>query len=269
MTEAPAEAAHLSRPADACGTGVLVLAGSSGRVERQRADLLARHGALALSIRWFGGPGQRPAPHEVPLETFTEALDRMAPECDRLAVVGVSFGAEAALLTASYDSRVSAVVACSPTSVVWGGYAEGRWSSHWTRGGQPLVHVPFVEGWEPDSDPPAYRGLYERSLHADPARSAAAAIPVERIRGDVVLVAGGDDQVWPSLDFARRIERRRAGQGLNTTVVSHPDAGHRTTLPGESPPAAGQRMARGGTPEADATLGAAAWPTVRRVLRLR
>src|SRR3954469_22450021 len=34
---------------------VLVLAGSSGRVDADRARLLARHGAVAMSIRWFGG----------------------------------------------------------------------------------------------------------------------------------------------------------------------------------------------------------------------
>ena len=247
---------------------MLVLAGSSGRVDRDRADLLARHGALALSIRWFGGPGQRPAPHEVPLETFVEALDLLAPECDRLAILGTSFGAEAALLTASYDDRVDAVVALAPTSVVWGGYAEERWSSHWTVAGEPLAYVPFVPDWQPDDDPPAYRGLYERSLSAEPHRTAAATIPADRIRGDVVLVAGEDDQVWPSLHCARRIERRRASHRLPTAVVSHPDAGHRTTLPGETQPTAGQRMARGGTPEADAALGVAAWPEIRGALRL-
>lgn len=61
-----AEDWHRALPDEHCGTGVLVLAGSSARVERDRAALLARHGAVSLSIRWFGGAGQRPAPHEVP-----------------------------------------------------------------------------------------------------------------------------------------------------------------------------------------------------------
>jgi hypothetical protein len=37
------------------GTAALVVAGSSGRVDSARAELLARHGAVAESIRWFGG----------------------------------------------------------------------------------------------------------------------------------------------------------------------------------------------------------------------
>lgn len=29
-----------------------------------------------------------PGPHDVPLELFVDALDRLAPECDRLALAG-------------------------------------------------------------------------------------------------------------------------------------------------------------------------------------
>ena len=43
------------------GTGVLVLSGSSGRVETERATVLAGVGATALTYRWFGcaGPAAR------------------------------------------------------------------------------------------------------------------------------------------------------------------------------------------------------------------
>jgi dienelactone hydrolase len=119
----------------------------------------------------------------------------------------------------------------------------------------------------PDTEPPSFRSLYASSLLRFPDDAAAARIRVEEIPGDVLLVAGGDDQVWPSVDFARSIERDRAAAGLRTTVVTHPDAGHRLLLPGEAPAAGGIRMARGGTPEADAALGAAAWPEVLRMLK--
>jgi len=89
---------------------------------------------------------------------------------------------------------------------------------------------------------------------------------VERFFGDVLLVAGGDDQVWPSLDFARHVEARRAAYGLPTTLVTHPRAGHRVVLPGESVAAGGAPMARGGTESADRELGRLAWPEIRRVL---
>ena len=83
---------HARRPR----TGVLCLAGSSGRVDADRARLVAGLGAVTESIQWFGGPGQQPAPFEVPLELFQHRIEALARECDRIVVVGTSFGAEAA-----------------------------------------------------------------------------------------------------------------------------------------------------------------------------
>jgi uncharacterized protein len=236
-------------------------------MDRDRATLFAQHGAEALTIRWFGGVAQRPAPHEVPLETFFAAVDRLAPHCDWVAVVGSSFGAEAALLTAVHDERVHAVVAVAPSAVVWAGYDGGRCSSHWTLEGEQLPFVPLLADWVPSESPP-YRGLYAASLAANPLRTAAAAIPVERIDRQVVLIAGGDDQVWPSADFAGMVADRRARYGLPSTVIAHSAAGHRIRFPGELPVKGGQSMARGGTPQADAALGRLAWPHVAQALRL-
>ncbi len=263
----------LVTPRHGCGTSVLVLAGSSGRVDADRARQLARHGVTALSIRWFGGPGQQPGPYEVPLETFIEALDQLASTGDRLAVVGTSFGAEAALLTASRDPRVTATVAFTPTPVVWAGVAPGvepgttRQTSHWTWAGVPLPFVPLLEDWTSPVDPPAFRELYQLSRRAHPVEAAGAAIPVERIEGEVVLVAGEDDQVWPGADFAREIAARRAVHGLDSHVFTHLRAGHRTVLPGEPAVRVGMTMARGGSPSADAELGRLSWPTILEVLR--
>ncbi|MGW8481986.1 acyl-CoA thioester hydrolase/BAAT C-terminal domain-containing protein [Microbacterium sp. NPDC055903] len=246
-------------------TGILVLAGSSGRVETERADLLARHGVRAHAIRWFGGEGQRPVPHEVPIEAFFAELDRLREMCDRVAILGTSFGAEAALLTASL-AVTDAAIAIAPTSVVWPGIHEGQWSSHWTIAGEPVPWVPFVSDWVAETDPPEFRQLYARSLAADTETSARAAIPVERIGGELLLVAGGDDRVWPSVTFTERIVARRAAAGLDTNVRTHPDAGHRVPFPGERVPTGGQRMARGGDPTADAELGASAFDALLRIL---
>jgi dienelactone hydrolase len=249
---------------------VLLLAGSSGRVDAGRAAVLARHGATVLAVRWFGGPGQQPGPYDVPLESIVDALDLLAPECDRLALAGTSFGAEAALLVASFDDRVTATVAFAPSAYIWAGYGEGRWTSHWTREGAPLPFVPFRDDWTPDSDPPAYRAWYEESLAAaDPEVVRDATIPVERIGGRVVLVAGGDDQVWPAVNFADAIAARRELHGLATEVVTDPEAGHRTLLPGEAVVDAGQTMQRGGTVVADQALGELAWPSIVSALDLR
>lgn len=253
------------QPLEPCGTAVLTLAGSSGRIDTERAQLLALHGVLAMSLRWFGGEGQQPKPWHIPLETFFTALDRLAPECDRLVVMGTSFGAEAALLTAAHYSGVDAAIGFSPSSVVWG---HTNRKSHWTLNGVELPFVPLNEEWKPFDDRPAVVGWYRRSLEEEAWSSSSAVIPVELIP-EVVLVAGGDDQVWPSIDFAASIAERRSQYGLPTTVVSSPSAGHRTVLPGETAANGGILMARGGSAETDKALGDKAWPLLADCLRLR
>lgn len=223
-----------------------------------------------MALRWFGGPGQPPAPCEVPLETFTGAIDLLAAECRRIVVLGLSYGAEAALLTAVRDPRVDAVVALSPTDVVWEGHRhqdDAPARSKWSWEGQPLPFVPMDRTWSPAGEPVAFTPWYRASrAAATEGVLAAARIPVEQINGEVLLVAGGDDQVWPSLDHARRIESGRSPAGLATTLVTDPAAGHQVVLPGE--PVGGQRRsyAVGGGPEGARGLGERAWPAIRRVL---
>lgn len=248
-----------------------MLAGSSGRVARERAALLARHGALAASMQWFGGPGMQPGPWEVPIESFMSALDVLEPEVDRLAIVGVSFGAEAALVTGMLDERADRVAAFAPSSVVWAAYDEvnEQRTSKWTHRQELLPCLPVVRPeTKPTDGPPSHRATYEHSLAVADARQIdRATISVERIR-HVLLVSGGDDQVWPASTFAQAIIRRRRAHGLDTTHVSLQDAGHRTLLPTEHPPTGGRNMLRGGTPATDAELGRLAWPHVCELLKL-
>jgi len=90
------------KPAEQTGWGVVVLAGSSGRVDVARATLFAGLGAVCIALRYFGGERQPPGICEVPLDLFTRATDRLIEEgCERVAYVGTSKGAEAALLSAS------------------------------------------------------------------------------------------------------------------------------------------------------------------------
>lgn len=244
-------------------------AGARG-VERARglgrAEVLAGTGAIAESVRWFGGRGQSPGPYDVPLELFLSRVSSLAREADRVVVVGTSFGSEAALLTGAHSPDVDAVVAFAPSDVAWAGVRpDGGVTSHWTLGDRHLPYVPLADDWESPDDPPAFVELYAESRHRSPQAVAAAALPVERIP-HVVLVAGGDDRVWPSLAMSRAIESRRAERGLSTVLVTDPAAGHRTLLPGEEPVTGGVLMRRGGTTSADRRLGAEAWPHIAALL---
>ncbi|MEO5666267.1 MAG: acyl-CoA thioester hydrolase/BAAT C-terminal domain-containing protein, partial [Nocardioides sp.] len=98
--------------------------------------------------------------------------------------------------------------------------------------------------------------VHQASLEHNQAQIAAATIPVENIRGRVLVAAGGADRVWPSMLFAKQIADRRAKAGLETTKVLHAQAGHRAVLPGEEPAPLRADLPRGGTPSANAEHGA-------------
>jgi len=255
---------YLAEPAGGSRVGVLVLSGSSGRVESERCDVLADAGAVALSYRWFGEAIDR-----IPLESFEPALDELRGRCDRVSLLGFSKGAEAALLLGGLHPDLAAVVAGAPSDLVWAALTDERPPrSSWTLGGEELPFVPYDDTWEPDTDPPAWAGVYRQSeltyAHAVPA----ARIPVERITAEVLRLVGGDDRVWPSSEFAARIVRRRADAGLVTSLVVHPRAGHRMILPGETVADGGARIDRGGSTDLDAGAGRQAWPELLRVLGL-
>jgi hypothetical protein len=259
------------------GAGVVVLSGSSGRIEYERCRLFARAGVSAMSVRWFGGPGQPPGICEIPLETVAAATTLLRGRgARRVSVLGVSKSAEAALLLSTFSDCADAVIALAPTSVVWANVGPGlderdrpRRSS-WTWRGRPLPFVPYDESWtqsEPDGAPVSVLGWYERSLAVFADRLPAAAIPVERTAAELVLVAGGADRMWPSLRFARELADRHAATGRTAKLISRPDAGHRTVFPGEAAPPRSTRFDHGGSAEADALLGAAAWPSVLAAVR--
>ncbi len=152
------------------GWGVLVLNGSSGRLDEHTARLFAGAGAVAFAQRWFGQPGLPAEIRDVPLELFREGVDLLLSKgCSRIALTGRSRGAEAALLAATNDERAKLVVAVSPSSVAWAGTGtDGRPS--WTLGGRAIPFVSYDLSWwnEPHQGLVEYREYHERSLRMNP-----------------------------------------------------------------------------------------------------
>jgi dienelactone hydrolase len=147
--------------------------------------------------------------------------------------------------------------------------------SSWTWRGEPLPFVPRDPrpAAEFTDDGLRLTPIFVAAL-ANQAAVDAATIPVENIRGPVLLLSGGDDQMWPSSLMAERVVARAvsAGRGDMVHHVSYPDAGHRllglsptfTAMPGfDEPP----RFDFGGTPEADAAAATDAWPRIATFLR--
>ncbi|MDQ7029674.1 MAG: acyl-CoA thioesterase/bile acid-CoA:amino acid N-acyltransferase family protein [Ardenticatenia bacterium] len=211
-------------PGDSPFPAVLVLGGSEGDIPRIWPAWWASHGVAALGLAYFGVEPLPPNLVHIPLERFLRAVDwlrdRPAVDAERVFVWGVSRGSEAALLTAAYHPGVAGVIAVSPSSVVWSGldFSQGPRSA-WTYRGRPLPFLTTALSLDylrmGLGIPVALRDEFERGLRK---ATEEVFIPVERVRGPVLLIAGTDDRLWPSDVFVRQMEERLAARGFSHPV---------------------------------------------------
>src|SRR5690606_1913444 len=104
--------------------------------------------------------------------------------------------------------------------------------------GQPLRHIwqeNAAASWAPYDEglPPRRNSLAMMTALGDPVACARARIPVERIRGPVLLISGGDDGAWPSDLYALMVANALAAAGHQPPVVwrNWPVAGHSILFP--------------------------------------
>ncbi len=268
---------------------VLVLAGSGGGTHEQRAALYAAHGYAALALGYFKSPGRPDHIDDTPLEYFETALqwmrDRLAPRDGFVAVSGVSRGGELVLLLAShFPALVSAVVAYVPSAVVHGTLRAGhpdkpRDATAWTWRGEALPNVwrdnPDADWHAFDHPPEPGQPVRQAPAFHTPLRNtqavARARIPVERIRGPVLLISGTDDGFWPSTLYSDQVAEtlRQRGDGAHVEHFRGEGAGHAIGLPqlpatqiAKPHPVAGLLLDGGGTALANARASAASWTRV-------
>lgn len=168
---------------------------------------LQAQGWSVLHLSYFRAPGQPQALENVPLEGFDHALAWLAsqPGVDpkRMAILGESKGAEAALLVAARDPEIVAVVAGMPSSVVWPGIdwtGQRPPGASWSLGGKPLPYLSYGR-----SDPSmGMRGVYDSGLATLP-RHPDARIPIQRSPAPLLLVCGEADSLWLSCQMADQL----------------------------------------------------------------
>ena len=262
---------------------VIVVGGSGGGLDWDKAAVLASHGFATLALAYFGIEPLPPTLNEIPLEYFEGAIAwlRRQTEVDssRLAVLGNSKGGELALLLGATFPEIRAVIAVVPSGVVWRGVGKsqsgGNVHSSWSHHDQPLTFVPWkmrrfmARGF--------FRYLLRQpivlaSLYASALRNRAAveraSIPVEKTRGPILLISGGDDQVWPSSQMSQMVVDRLRARGFAHPVehLRYDGAGHvlrypytPTTVVSAKHPVLGIDIVFGGSPAANARAQADAW----------
>lgn len=240
----PGVAGYAFRPAgDGPFPGVLVLGGSGGALLECAAALLASRGLAAAAVSYFGRPGLPPDIADIPLEALMGVLRWLGEHAwvrpSGLGVVGTSKGGEAALLLGVHVPEVRAVACINGSGVHYQALtARGVPGPTWTLGGEAVgylgVDLDLGDVLRATLEAPfESTGAFLGALAADAAAVARATIPVERIGGPLLLIAGEDDRVWPSSVLAERIEARMAqhGRADDVTVVRYPDAGHNLSMP--------------------------------------
>ncbi|MCU0293419.1 MAG: acetylxylan esterase [Thermoanaerobaculaceae bacterium] len=260
--------------------GVVILGGSEGGLFEPRARALAANGFAALTLAYFGYPGQPEELVDVPLETVERAIAwiRAHPKVkgDRVGLVGGSKGGELALLAATRSHELRAVVALTPAAHAWEGHTlrffspEYRPVSSWSVAGKPLPCVPFKvspedKEKEKNGELPSFVPFFRDGLaQADAATVAQAAIPVERITAPILLVSGSDDRIWPAGEFCATIVARLKAAGFPHEVkhVSIAGGGHMSCMPSLVTANRGLLIdgdPSGGSPRADAHGGYRSW----------
>lgn len=247
---------------------VLLLGGSNGGFpDPAVATDLARRGFPVLALAYFRGfaggaltnlPAQL---RDIPLEYLFKGFDwlKARPEVNprKVVLMGESRGGELVLQLASMRRDVGGVIAFVPSHLRWG--AVGGEGAAWTWKGRPLPCArddyrpgePMVEG-------------FRRTLDADPASLAAAAIEVEKIRGPVLLLSTTADKIWPSTRMAEAAMMRMQAKGKRGSRdhVRYDDCSHLMMGPGPGMTAFGSgpyRIEFGGTAEGTRAARDDAW----------
>lgn len=257
IADGPVRGFHL-RPDDIRHDGVvLTWGGSEGGPDFEHAELLALEGHEVLSLFYFGQPGQPGTLDRVPVENASLAIDwaeSHAESADPVTVVGTSKGAELAALLPTYEPRVDNLVLFAPMDHVMQGMDQRDVVSSWTVDGQD---VPFVAYSDAAERGPVLRlavsTLLGAPIHLRPVFEGAIAghegdnarIDLAPLPGELLMFAGGDDQLWPADDAARRMEQARPER---TEVHIYDDAGHVFYVPGDH----ADGMRSGGSAEANA-----------------
>lgn len=219
---------------------ILAIGGSEGGLDVTSAvgKAFSQHGYAVLALAYWRAPGLPQSLEKVPLEYFQRAIDwlktRPEVDADRIGMIGLSRGAEGALLIASQYPDIKAVMAVAPSSHLWPASSMNLGDANaaaarqpaWVLDGKP---IPFLTP-KPGQDGAASINNvapYERALADAPADSESE-IPVDRINGPVLLLSGQQDGIWPAGPMSQRIVARLKARNFpyGYTHIDYPGAGH-------------------------------------------
>jgi len=254
-------------------SALLILGGSEGGLGATSGVGLSftKQGYAVLALAYFMEDGLPQSLENVPLEYFDKAVawlkQQPGVDANAIGVIGGSRGSEAALLLASRDPSIKAVMAFAPSGVVWQGLNFANpmnMGPAWTVDGKAL---PFVtpDGMKYRPGAPM-KPMFDAALATE--KRTTVDIPVERINAPILLISGAEDALWPSHDMAEAIMKRLSAANFAHAYkhLSYEGAGHMVFI-GDPAGASAQSMAKappnpvlGGTGAAGLAAWTQNWP---------
>ncbi|MDR3573417.1 MAG: acyl-CoA thioester hydrolase/BAAT C-terminal domain-containing protein [Anaerolineaceae bacterium] len=189
--------------------------GSNLEVNAPVAALLASHGFNVLAVSYFSDPGLPAQLSEVPLEYFDKVFAWLAKSPitrgKEIRILGMSKGAELALLLASRNPFITRVVVWAPHAYCFQGIAFKNVSS-WTYAGKSLPFIRIKNRWIfadaldcfIKNKHFGFTTAYKKALSVAENKDAAR-IKIEAAQADLMLFTSKDCGMWNTYDGSLEI----------------------------------------------------------------
>lgn len=230
---------------EVCDCAIIAMLGDDPEdyMARSAVKWLWRKGINVLTM----SPGKKDyGHHNYPLEWIETAISWLeAHGNNKIAIAGASTTGTLALTAAAMFPQISLTVAMTPSDFVWQGFMQGKkdgckeWpiegESLFSYHGKPLPYMPFCyrhpQYWQViaaetkrTGDMVNSRKLFDDSEAAHPIQPEEY-IPIENIRGKLMLIGAEDDVLWDTAKYIHRMEARLAEKTHNcdveTAVYAH------------------------------------------------
>lgn len=208
-------------------TAVILLLGGGGSnmLTKRVAKWFMKKGVSALCI----GPEDGLGYHSFPLECVEEAIRFLKAQGNhRIGILGASITTIPALISAARFPEITLTIAVTPCDFVLQGFSKKKrdgcaeWpvegESMLTWRGEPLPYVPYAyqhpKYWQMVQEETKGSGnlLSSQRLFRDTEDNTeltdTVMIPVENIRGRLMLIGCKDDTLWSTAHYIRRMDER-------------------------------------------------------------
>lgn len=227
-------------------TVLITLSGfEGGLLPRKSLFALAEHGYDVFSLAYFAPPSVLPNKlAEIPIEYLAKAVrwikSQKRYQNYSVVLLGVSKGAELALLYGSYYQNINGIIAYSPSCILLPDIVSAKdtsaTQSPWSYQYKPLSFAPVKK-----IDTNKTKVVYEKYISpwlSNVAVFKKAMIHVEKITCPLLLLAGNDDKMWGSAKMSNLIQYKLEAnfKPRQATSFIFKNAGHRFFWFGTKPP---------------------------------